>query len=252
MDGMVLACQGLVVAVKEDLERIGLTREKPAESEELVSSLSKLSSSILKFQDARQDVGKQAGDAPKRSLAETFSNAANELRQARRREPAHGLHQEARARMEFPGSVFTSSEVLDALSRRRKSGTVTILTAEEEFTIQVSDGNVVGAWSSNAPAGTRLGEILVSRGSLSEEELDEFLKSHDSDKCRIGVALADAKLVSEECLHLAIRHQVKLLFRRCLASSPSKIVFEVGMTLPEDQALSMSLGEALVGSGRKQ
>jgi hypothetical protein len=117
----------------------------------------------------------------------------------------------------FPGSRFNVCEVLQLIAFFRKTGTIRIWLPEETISIDIREGHVVDLSSDNSPRGTRLGEILVSQGALTREQLDSYLLRHAGTHQRIGRGLRRAGLINRKRICAALRRQLTLAVARSLA-----------------------------------
>jgi hypothetical protein len=76
---------------------------------------------------------------------------------------------------------------------------------------------LIEAVSTNAPAGQRLGEILVAQGALDPKALEEFLSVREAGGRRIGDHLLREGRISDEQLRFALDEQRAQLIRRLSA-----------------------------------
>ena len=73
-------------------------------------------------------------------------------------------------------TALSIPDLLQLLSRHKKTGTLRIITESETFTLEIFDGDVVHACSDRAPKDQLLGSILVARNSISVEQLEQFFE----------------------------------------------------------------------------
>jgi hypothetical protein len=125
----------------------------------------------------------------------------------------------------FPAKLFSAAEVLQFLGSARKSGAVTFALPIETVIVTLYDGDVINAWSSHTPVGSRLGDLLVSQGSISRERLDQFLALHRGNTRRLGKLLEAEQVVSAEDVSRALRQQMTALFGRVLNCAAVDTVF---------------------------
>jgi len=126
----------------------------------------------------------------------------------------------------YRGGPFKVPDVMLHMSLFRKTGRLILKSPSEDFEIHLLDGDVVHAESSNTPPGLRLGEILIAQGSVTEKALEEFLEKHEGDPERLGRALKNEELVSEEDLARALTWQFQQLFSRCFRLKEVSITFQ--------------------------
>ncbi|HEX9240971.1 MAG TPA: DUF4388 domain-containing protein [Anaeromyxobacter sp.] len=107
--------------------------------------------------------------------------------------------------------VLPLGDLVDLLSRRKATGTVTCERGTVRKTIQLRDGTAVGA-ASNDPR-EFLGQFLVNFGHLTEEQLTQAFRVQEETKVRLGRVLVQVGLVPRETLRdvLAIKIRETLL-----------------------------------------
>lgn len=151
--------------------------------------------------------------------------------------------------MEGNSRAVPIPELLSFFSSVRKSGTLQISTSGETFTLVLVDGVVQSAQSDNSPPGTRLGDILVARGSLTETELGKFLKKKRKKRSRkLGGALVTKGLVSGEDIAMALREQIRQLFFRMYSIDDATFVFYDGACPTEEYSVRMDVSGLLLQS----
>lgn len=116
-------------------------------------------------------------------------------------------------------------EFLEFLCVLSKSGVVWVNSATEKITIEIHSGVVVHAASDHSPPGSRLGDVLVAKGFVSQEQLEEFLLGMKSLKGRLGVELEINGLISHEQLEEALTTQIEMLFERAAMAESTTFAF---------------------------
>jgi len=150
---------------------------------------------------------------------------------------------------EFAGHsrVISVPEVLEFLSLTNKTGMLHIATRTENFVLELAKGEVVHASSDSAPKGSRLGEILVAQGSITESKLVEFLKSNKGGE-KLGLALQQEELISKEALANALGDQIQALFTRLFTSDEAYFIFREGSPENTNAGLHMNVTSLLLES----
>lgn len=128
---------------------------------------------------------------------------------------------------EFYGhsDVVPLSEVLDFVGFTRKTGTLRIFSLLETIVVEFVAGEVVGACSDRPPEGTRVGELLVARGAIARDSLEDFLSHTAERRGRLGEALVAAELVDASELIEALIEQVQGIFNRLVAMEDVEFFF---------------------------
>lgn len=150
---------------------------------------------------------------------------------------------------EFAGHsrVISVPEVLEFLSLTNKTGLLHIATSTENFVLELAAGEVVHASSDSAPKGSRLGEILVAQGSITESKLVEFLeKNKGGDK--LGQSLQKEELISKEALAQALGNQIQALFTRLFTADEAYFIFREGNPENTNAGLHMNVTSLLLES----
>ena len=146
----------------------------------------------------------------------------------------------------FPAAHFGVVEVLQFLADGRKTGQVRIRRGCETVVVEIEEGRITNAFSTNNPKGFRLGEILVKQGVIEDVKLLKCLIRTRDRSVKIGDALAKSNLVSETSLLHALRFQIIQSFRRCLADDEALVEFyPLGRCSAHDD-FSFNLAEILL------
>ena len=72
---------------------------------------------------------------------------------------------------------FSLSDIFQLIGLQRKTGVLTLRSAEDVVTVSFLDGKVVGADSLNKRLEDRLGQVLLKTGAVTRAELDAALKT---------------------------------------------------------------------------
>lgn len=116
-------------------------------------------------------------------------------------------------------------EFLEFLCIFQKSGVVWVNCHSEKITIEIHDGIVVHAASDHSPPGSRLGDILVEKGFVTQEQLEIFLAGMKAHKGRLGAEMEIRGLITREQLEDALCTQIEMLFGRASAAHDSTFAF---------------------------
>ena len=144
------------------------------------------------------------------------------------------------------------AEILGFIASLRKSGTLVVHAAEEDFLIELLDGNVIYAQGDHPPPGLLLGEILVAQGAVLQEELDEFLEEEPTDEQILGTALLEDGVITREALRIALSYQVQHLFFRMTREQDAYFQFEEDIHRINSDDILLNVQMLLLESARTQ
>ncbi len=140
--------------------------------------------------------------------------------------------------------------VFESLSASRKSGTLSIRTADESLVFELDHGDVVFAASDSTPPGDRLGDILLERGWLTPESLSAALDLQTATQERLGTALEREQLVTREQLRQALEEQIHRHFMRAFQTLYGAYSFAKGSSEDVDQRVRLTISRLLFESAR--
>lgn len=112
--------------------------------------------------------------------------------------------------MSLEGSIkeFGLAEILQLISMQKKSGVVSISHGRESTKLHFDNGQLVFATSISGGETKRLGEILVSSGKLTEENVSDSLRRQEVTKERIGNLFVSSGHVSIDEVKEALQQQL--------------------------------------------
>ncbi len=143
-------------------------------------------------------------------------------------------------------------EILGFVSSLRKNGVLRINSRDECFLIQLEQGKVVYAQGDNPPQGQLLGEILVSQGAITREDLDRALLPDSNEPKKLGTSLLAEGLVTKEALCIALAFQIQLMFHRMYVSEDSVFQFDEGLEIMQPGDIRLNVTSLLLESARSQ
>ena len=101
------------------------------------------------------------------------------------------------------------TELFKTLADQRATGVLAVVSPMGEKTIALSHGEIA-VCADNLSERTRLGDLLVARGKLTEEQLAHALKAQRLDpRSKLGDVLVKQGIVTTELIAEAIRFQVE-------------------------------------------
>lgn len=121
------------------------------------------------------------------------------------------------------GASIPVPDLLGFLSQQHKTGTLEVVTPNEVYTLEFLQGDVVHAHVNPTVPRQRLGDILVSSGAVTREDIERIRSQGLSQ--RLGEVLLREALVTPDQLTYALRTQVQLLFNRMFAAEVTRFSF---------------------------
>ena len=140
--------------------------------------------------------------------------------------------------------------VLAFLSSNNKTGTLRFRTRPENFTLEIVDGDVVHTFSDQPPAGERLGDILVSRGALDSDTLEQFLEKYADSSVTLGQALEQEELVAMDEMREALEQQTQQLFHRVFSADDAAFYFYHAESSTPELHIRLKMIQLLLESAR--
>jgi predicted transcriptional regulator len=103
---------------------------------------------------------------------------------------------------------FSISDIFQLIGLQRKTGVLTLKSRDDLVTITFLDGRVVDSDSEKYRLESRLGKVLLKRGTLSDEKLGQALKIQQDTLQRLGYILVKNGFISNEELKRALTQQI--------------------------------------------
>jgi len=103
---------------------------------------------------------------------------------------------------------FSFADILQLISLQRKTGVLTLKSDENVTTVSFIDGSIVGASTLNQHTEDLIGLILLKRGEVSDDDLQNALQRQGETLQRLGRILIDSGVVSVETVRSALQQQV--------------------------------------------
>lgn len=111
---------------------------------------------------------------------------------------------------------------LRRLQRERRTGVFKTTSERVQREVRLEAGAIVGAQSSSLDE--RLGEVMVRRGRITQQELDDASKLVRSGR-RLGDALVELEIVARDEVELFVRAQLTEIASKILNEPPRKLEF---------------------------
>lgn len=109
---------------------------------------------------------------------------------------------------------FSLADIFQLISIQKKTGVLTLKDQQDEVTVSFLEGSVVSANSSKKNIENRLGQVLVKSGRITQEQLDDALRTQKSTRQRLGNVLVQDGYIQESDLCEALRLQIAQLVYR--------------------------------------
>ncbi|MCA8958525.1 MAG: DUF4388 domain-containing protein [Planctomycetes bacterium] len=180
--------------------------------------------------------------APAQPATPAQPSAAAAAKRAVAAGKARGLHGDT--------STVAIPDLLSWLGMQERDGVLYVNIPGEEIVVYLDGGNVVHAVSDHTPDDSRLGEILVSQGTLTSEQLQEVIAGLQAGGGCLGALLKEQGLVTEEALHSALQLQIGRLFNRMFGADLAEFTLVEGLPRTADGQLNLNLMGLLLDAAR--
>lgn len=120
------------------------------------------------------------------------------------------------------------TSVFQFLGRMRKTGTLAIKIGPEELNIELVDGCVESTTSTRSPSSERVGNLLVEKGFVTDEQVARFLRRNENARHHIGPEMVNNRIITAEQLQETLEEQVRRRIRRAVASRLASYAFHDG------------------------
>lgn len=137
---------------------------------------------------------------------------------------------------------FGLPDIVQLIGLQRKTGTLFLKSEGETVKVLFDGGNIVGAESSVARPSDRIGNALVSQGSITKDQLDQALSVQKQTMQRLGHVLISEDMVSEDVLRQAVEAQLFQVVFRLFRWREGEYNFEVANNVDYEKMGSVSLG----------
>jgi hypothetical protein len=104
---------------------------------------------------------------------------------------------------------FGFADILQLIFFQRKTGVLTIEGRLDKVRLLFIEGNITGAESKRRIEANRLGKVLVKKGLLTEEDLQEILREQKSTNAKLGNILIRKGFVQREQVEEILVGQIK-------------------------------------------
>ncbi|HPF14673.1 MAG: DUF4388 domain-containing protein [Planctomycetes bacterium] len=153
--------------------------------------------------------------------------------------------------LEGNSAVVELPDLIGMIRGQAMTGVLNLSLPTEEVQLHFQTGQLVHAYSENAPPNLRLGEILVEQGAITEERLQSLLYCHKSSPQMLGEILLEGGLVEPEHLQRALNHQIQCLFDRLFTyRREAHFRFEPGLPDTTAQRAHVNVLHLLLESAR--
>lgn len=103
---------------------------------------------------------------------------------------------------------FSFADILQLISLQRKTGVLTLKSDENIVTVSFLDGHIVGASTLNQHTEDLIGLILLKRGEVREDELNDALKRQEETLQRLGRIFIEHGVATIDTVRSALQQQV--------------------------------------------
>src|SRR6266850_5978177 len=101
-------------------------------------------------------------------------------------------------------SSFSLGEIFQSLAINNHTGTLKISSPQNQDKLIYFDNGEITLFSCGSPNLPRLGDVLLRKGSITREQLDEALVEQNQTKAILGEILLQEPFVTEKDLRAAL------------------------------------------------
>ncbi|HXI14652.1 MAG TPA: DUF4388 domain-containing protein [Thermoanaerobaculia bacterium] len=130
---------------------------------------------------------------------------------------------------------FSLADIYQLIGLQRKTGVLTLKGKDDTVTVTFLDGKVVGADSLNRRLESRLGNVLIKTGTLTQEQLARALEIQKETLQRLGFILTHHQIISSESLRNAIQMQILQIIYRLFRWKDGEYHFSQETTIEYDR-----------------
>ncbi len=144
--------------------------------------------------------------------------------------------------MALEGSLreFSLADILQLLHFQRKTGVLTIAGKSDKIRLMFNEGQIVAAESQKRDVAGRLGRVLVSRGIITEDSLEQAIERQKDSGMRLGeILIADGRATPED-IKGVLSFQITEAVNQLFTWKEGRYDF-TAQAVPVDQELSVSL-----------
>ncbi len=103
---------------------------------------------------------------------------------------------------------FSLADILQLIGIQKKTGVLVLRDNEEMVRVSFQNGMIVGAERESEKMEARLGNVLVNKGVISQEQLNRALGIQSQSLQRLGQVMIENSIISPSDLKDALRNQV--------------------------------------------
>jgi len=134
-------------------------------------------------------------------------------------------------------AAFSVTDIFQALSLQKKTGTLTVKSRDDTIKISFVGGQIVSADSASRGLEESIGTLLVRSGRLGAEDLLRVRETQKETRQRLDLLLDRQKLVSSEVLREALRLQIGRIIFAAFRCTEGRFRFRQEGVLEQDAAL---------------
>jgi len=190
------------------------------------NTITSCSSLLPQLASLMADLLEQLQRDPKSDATSTLDAAAHGLREIERRlETTQHAGTRGSCVLRGVSPAISVESLLTFLSINHRTGTLRVATPDENVTLHLVAGDIVHGYSDHQPEGERLGDLLVSRGAIGSETLEQFLDKHADPHTSMGEALERDDLIDAAEIRAALEQQTHRLIQRICAAEEASFDF---------------------------
>lgn len=129
--------------------------------------------------------------------------------------------------MSFKGSIkeFSLIDVIQLICQSAKSGIMKIYTDSFTADIYIKSGKLVDIKSTNADFSFKIGNYLVTRGTITQADLEVYLEKQKKRPIRLGQLLVEDNIISKDQIRTLYSENIKNNFTKIISLESGRYEF---------------------------
>ncbi len=139
------------------------------------------------------------------------------------------------------GSIteFGLADILQLIYFQRKSGVLTVKGKYDTIKVTFLEGNILEVTSTRKPEDKRIGQIMLKKGKITAQQLQEVLQKQKTTGKKTGEILVEEGLVSREDIQQILMQQVIDQLVVMFSWKEGYYVFKPQRVVPREDALKV-------------
>jgi hypothetical protein len=144
--------------------------------------------------------------------------------------------------MALEGSLkeFNLADILQLVYFQKKTGVLLLIGRTDRVRLLFHQGNIVGAESKKRDTADRLGNILLRRGIISQDDLNTAIEKQKDEGGKLGAVLVKEELIGKEVIQEVLQFQITETMSQLFSWNEGRYDF-TPKGIPIDKDIGVSL-----------